>query len=107
MIRSGAHCRYDTGACDTVVPQLMCPGIPITPSAQSLRGMGYEVATGESMPNLGEKRCDVDRRIVGSEVDRHAGGRRPQNASQSQPLCRVQVWSCFWFLIDTVTGEVR
>ena len=46
----------DTGACDTVVPKLMCPGIPITPSVQSLRGMEYEVATGESIPNLGEKR---------------------------------------------------
>ena len=29
----------DTGACDTVIPKLMCPGIPITPSMQSLRGM--------------------------------------------------------------------
>ena len=27
----------DTGACDTAVPQLMSPGIPITPSLQSLR----------------------------------------------------------------------
>ncbi len=37
----------------------MCPGIPITPSVQSLRGMEYEVATGESIPNLGEKRCEM------------------------------------------------
>ena len=49
----------DTGACDTVIPKLMCPGIPITPSMQSLRGMEYEVATGESIPNLGEKRCEM------------------------------------------------
>ena len=49
----------DTGACDTVVPKLMCPGIPITPSVQSLRGMEYEVATGESIPSLGEKRCET------------------------------------------------
>ena len=44
----------DTGASDTVVSKLMCPGIPITPSVQSLRRMEYEVATGESIPNLGE-----------------------------------------------------
>ena len=49
----------DTGACDTVIPKLMCPGIPITPSVQPLRGMEYEVATGESIPNLGEKRCEM------------------------------------------------
>ena len=49
----------DTGACDTVIQKLMCPGIPITSSVQSLRGMEYEVATGESIPNLGEKRCEM------------------------------------------------
>ena len=51
----------DTGACDTVVPKLMCPGIPITPSVQSLRGMEYEVATGESIPNLARSgvRCGL------------------------------------------------
>ena len=49
----------DTGACDTVIPKDACPGIPITPSFQSLRGMEYEVATGASIPNLGEKRCEM------------------------------------------------
>ena len=49
----------DTGACDTVVPTTMCPSIPITPSAQSIRGMEYEVATGQSIPNLGEKKCQM------------------------------------------------
>ena len=47
----------DTGACDTVMPKDMCPGIPIVPSFQSLNGMEYEVASGESIPNLGERRC--------------------------------------------------
>jgi hypothetical protein len=37
----------DTGACDTVIPKKMCPGIPIVPSMQSLKGLEYEVATGE------------------------------------------------------------
>ena len=49
----------DTGACDTEIPVKMCPGIPITPSMQSMRGMEYEVATGASIPNLGEKRCEM------------------------------------------------
>ena len=49
----------DTGACDTVIPKTMCPSIPIEPSYQSLHGMEYEVATGESIPNLGERRCEM------------------------------------------------
>jgi hypothetical protein len=47
----------DTGACDTVIPKDMCANIPIMASLQSLRGMEYEVANGESIPNLGERRC--------------------------------------------------
>ena len=47
----------DTGACDTVIPKAMCASIPIMASLQSLRGMEYEVANGESIPNLGERRC--------------------------------------------------
>jgi hypothetical protein len=47
----------DTGSCDTVVPRSLCPGIPIQPSLQSVRGMAYEVADGGELPNLGEKRC--------------------------------------------------
>ena len=47
----------DSSACDTVIPKDMCPGIPARPSLQSIRGMEYEVANGESIPNLGERRC--------------------------------------------------
>ena len=47
----------DTGACDTVMPRKICTGIPITPSLQSLKGMEYEVADGNTIPNLGERRC--------------------------------------------------
>ena len=49
----------DTGACDTVIPKTMCPGIPVVPSMQSVQGMEYEVASGESIPNLGERRCEM------------------------------------------------
>ena len=37
----------------------MCPGIPVVPSMQSVQGMEYEVASGESIPNLGERRCET------------------------------------------------
>ena len=49
----------DTGACDTVIPKAMCPKIPITPSFQSINGLEYEFATGASIPNLGEKKCEM------------------------------------------------
>ena len=35
----------------------MCDQIPLQPSLQSMRGMEYEVANGNKIPNLGEKRC--------------------------------------------------
>ena len=47
----------DSGACDTVIPRPMADVIPIMPSPASLRGMEYEVASGQSIPNLGERRC--------------------------------------------------
>ena len=49
----------DTGACDTVIPKSMCSIIPIVPSEQSKRGMEYEVANGQSIKNLGERRCEM------------------------------------------------
>ena len=47
----------DTGACDTVMPRAMAQCIPIQPSLQSLSSMMYEVADGNEIPNLGERRC--------------------------------------------------
>ena len=47
----------DSGACDTVIPRTTAESIPIVPSLASLRGMEYEVANGQSIPNLGERRC--------------------------------------------------
>ena len=49
----------DSGACDTVIPCTTAESIPIVPSLASLRGMEYEVANGQSIPNLGERRCLV------------------------------------------------
>ena len=49
----------DSGACDTVIPRTTAESIPIMPSLASLRGMEYEVANGQSIPNLGERQCLV------------------------------------------------
>ena len=49
----------DSGACDTVIPRKAAEAIPILPSLASLRGMEYEVANEQSVPNLGERRCLV------------------------------------------------
>ena len=54
-----AELTTDTGACDTVVPRLRCPSIPIMPSPQSKQGMKSEFATGQPIPNSREKRCDM------------------------------------------------
>ena len=101
----------DTGACDTVVPKQMCPGIPIVPSMQSQQGMEYEVASGQSIPNLGEKRCEMwtegasgPRSICMQVADVH-------KALLSLSRCadmgfESRFGSRFGCLIDTVTGEV-
>ena len=47
----------DSGACESVMPADMSNHIPIMPSEQSIGGVEYEVANGESVPNLGERRC--------------------------------------------------
>ena len=47
------------GAADTVMPLRMCDHISVKPSPQSERGTEYEVANGETIPNVGERRCVV------------------------------------------------
>ena len=46
----------DSGACETVMPASMAQGIQIVQSAMS-HGAEYEVANGQTIPNLGERRC--------------------------------------------------
>ena len=46
----------DSGACETVMPASMARGIEITTSLNS-HGAEYEVANGQTIPNLGERRC--------------------------------------------------
>ena len=39
------------------MPRKTCQGIAIQPSLQSMQCMEYEVADGNTIPNLGERRC--------------------------------------------------
>ena len=47
----------DSGACDTVMPESLCPHISLMSSESSRSGLEYEVANGEGLPNTGEKKC--------------------------------------------------
>ena len=47
----------DSGACDTVLPTDQCQEIKLQESEQSKQGLEYEVANGDTIPNLGERRC--------------------------------------------------
>ena len=47
----------DSGACDTVLPSAMLSSIDTEPSEGSKRGDEYEVASGHSIVNEGQKRC--------------------------------------------------
>ena len=47
----------DSGACDTVMPTSLSPRISLLQNALSQSGMEYEVANGQGLPNMGEKRC--------------------------------------------------
>jgi hypothetical protein len=68
----------DSGACDTVMPTSWCSHISILQSEDSRRGVEYEVANGETIPNLGERHCclmsegsNVMKKIVFQTADIH------------------------------------
>ena len=45
----------DSGASETVVAESMVTNVATHPSAASIRGVSYEVANGDTIPNMGEK----------------------------------------------------
>ena len=102
----------DTGACDTVVvPKAMCPGIPVTPSMQSLRGMEYEVASGASIPNLGEKKCQMWTEGATAPKTINMQVADVHKALLSLSRCadmgfESRFGAAFGCLIDTATGEI-
>ena len=101
----------DSGACITVMPSGLCPGIRIMENDLSRGGVEYEVANGESIANLGEKRCQVmtigsmsPKKIVFQIADVH-------KPLLSVTACSDMGYDCYLgkeggSLRDRVTGEV-
>ena len=101
----------DTGACDTVIPKAMAPLIPVVPSMQSERGMEYEIANGDSIPNLGEKRCEMWTEGASSSKSIAMQVADVHKALLSLSRCadmgfESRFGSHFGCLYDTATGEV-
>ena len=100
----------DSGACDTVIPTGECSWIPIVDGPLSLEGSEYEVANGEGIPNLGERRCIAMTEGGGSVKEIHW-----QVADVHKTLLSLSKLADMGFdshlsknggyLIDTVTGE--
>ena len=99
----------DSGACETVMPADICKAIAIMKSMES-DGAEYEVANGECIPNLGERRCLL--MTVGSKEPKKIVF---QVADVHKPLlsisrCADMGFDCHLgktggYLEDTVTGE--
>ena len=65
----------DSGATETVVGPDMLPGIERQDGEQKRKGVEYEIATGELIPNLGEKKMlvvseeEVSRQLTAQVAD--------------------------------------
>ena len=101
----------DSGACVTVMPAGLCQGITIVENDLSKNGIEYEVANGESIANLGERRCEV--MTIGSMIPKRIVF---QTADVYKPLlsitaCSDMVYDCYFgkeggSLRDRITGEI-
>ena len=69
----------DSGATEHVMPDQLLTSIPTVPSTASRRGVEYEVANGQRVPNEGEKRFNaitddgVDKKVVMQVCDVNQG----------------------------------
>ena len=100
----------DSGACVSVMPVGTCEGISILENEWSRGGAEYEVANGATIPNLGERRCEV--MTVGSQQAKMITF---QVADVHKPLlsisaCADMGFDCFLGkeggqLRDKITGE--
>ena len=101
----------DSGACISVMPIASCEGIDILENELSRSGAEYEVANGATIPNLGERRCEV--MTVGSLQPKRITF---QVADVHKPLlstsgCSDMGFDCFLGrsggqLRDRITGEL-
>ena len=101
----------DSGACVSVMPAGLCTGISIVDNDLSRGGVEYEVANGESIASLGERRCQV--MTVGSMIPKQITF---QVADVHKPLLSITACSDLGFdcylgkeggsLRNRMTGEV-
>ena len=73
----------DSGASETVIPDGTVKSVQLTPSDASKRGVQYEVANGERIPNLGQKS------FQGITLDGQRRGITAQVADVNKPLMSV------------------
>jgi len=73
----------DSGAAESVAPESMAPWIPMKESEGSKRGQTYLSASGDKLPNLGEKKFDM------MTVEGHWAQATFQVAEVTRPLCSV------------------
>ena len=100
-----------SGACSSVMPIASCEGIDIIENELSRNGAEYEAANGATIPDLGERRCEV--MTVGSLQPKRITF---QVADVHKPLlsisgCADMGFDCFLGqnggqLRDRVTGEL-
>ena len=100
----------DSGACEIVMPMGACHSISVMASKQYMDGVEYEVANGETIPNLGERRCIM--MTVGSNTAKKITF---QVADVHKPLLSISRVADLGFdcmlgkhggmLVDTVAGE--
>ena len=101
----------DSGACDSVIPAEACSSVPLTPSFQSINGICYEVANGQTIPNLGERQC-----MLWAEGGSSPKGINLQVADIHKPLLSISRCADMGFecrlsknmgaLTDTANGEI-
>ena len=101
----------DSGACISVMPIGSCENIEVEETELSRSGAEYEVANGATIPNLGERRCEV--MTVGSLQPKRITF---QVADVHKPLlsisgCADMGFDCFLGqhggqLRDRITGEL-
>ena len=93
------------------MPTRLCPHISIVANEDSKRGMEYEVANGETIPNVGERGC-----LLMTEDSQHAERITFQCADIHKPLLSVTRCADLGYrceldrnggqLVDVESGEI-
>ena len=101
----------DSGACDNVMPKSLCEHINIIPSVHSRAGVEYEVANGETIPNLGQRDCLLWTENAGSPKQLTMQVADVHKALLSLSRCadmgfESRLGRQAGCLIDTSTGEI-